>query len=161
MAGPVGGRAGGIVGLVRLIEADPKLKAALTVDAMKHGRSIHQLGSVDFSWWEARCLIMGRWPEMHVTRHIDPRAALLEPSTFAAILTADATRNANWQRGRGGESDRPEPTASLLYGSTTRAPEPEDAKTPTPPRRQLTPDDPARIRAELARMRKVAVPVSA
>lgn len=128
---------------------------------MRLGRSIHMLGSVDFSWWEARCLIMGRWPEMHVTRHLDPRAALLEPSTFAAVLTADATRSANWQRSRGGEETRPEPTATLLYGSTTPAPEPDDEPTPAPPRRQLTPDDPARIRAELARLRQVAVPVSA
>lgn len=122
---------------------------------MKLGKSVHFMGSPSFSWWEVRCIIFGRWPEMHTSRHLDPQTAALDPATAAAMLTAEAVQQANWQRARGEEDERPTPARDLIL----RRPGAGKPAPPSAPRRVLQPEDPARIRAELDRLRQVAVPV--
>lgn len=119
---------------------------------MKMGRSIHAIGSTDLSWYELSCLVKGIWPEMHTSRELIPGAALLEPATRVAAMAADAVRGANWQRARDDSLAPPTPVVHVLEPRIV----PDEDK---PKQREpMTAERAAEIRAELARLRKVAKP---
>lgn len=126
------------------------------MDAMRLGRSIHMLGSPSFSWWEVRCLISGRWPEAHTTRHQLHGAALLEPATQLLAMIADATRGANWQRGGDERAPRPDPSASVLFPVRKATGEPDRDRLSTA---EPTPESVAAIRERLAVLRRTAKPI--
>lgn len=128
------------------------MKAALALDLMKMGKSIHFIGEPGLSWYEVSLLVRGRWPEMHVCRERVEGIALMEPATRVALLTADAVRGANWQRAR---SDAPQPISAHFEIYPNLQESQPDAPRRNRPR---TLADLQRIRERVEHMRANAVP---
>ena len=161
LARGVEGRPGGIRSLLELLEANPELEQALTVDVMKMGRSLHFAGEPGLSWHEVLALVRGQWPEMHVSRERVEGVGLLDPAVRATVLVANAVRDANWQRAGDGKAPRPISAAKALYPGLPDPEEPTDANTGAAEKRRFRPTTQAElaaVRERIAAMQAVAIP---
>lgn len=156
----VEGRPGGIRSLLALLEANPDIEQALTVDLMKMGKSIHFIGEPGLSWWEVLSLVRGQWPEMHVSRERLDGVGLLDPTVRALTLVADAVRDANWQRGGDRDAPRPISAAMALYPGLQPKAAAKTGEEP-PKKRRIRPTTQAELQAirdRVEALKAIAVP---
>lgn len=112
------------------------------------------MGTTALSWIEVRTLLTSTRYGSYVTEHRNPGTRLLSPEMRVMTAIADATRAANWQRTADRNAPPPPPIWQEIY-----PPEPEPADEEATDRLvEATPEAFARIRAEIAARRKIAVP---
>lgn len=103
MAGRIGGRLGGILGLCILIEDHQE---AIEYDLICRGLRLPQLGSRKLSWRDLLIIVRFSGPDTALFRSKHGEQWSITDQLLAAV--ANALHGANWQRG-GGKGTRPKP----------------------------------------------------
>lgn len=147
MDAPVGYAGGGIVGLDQLI-SQVEIESALAYDLMQIGKSIHTIGTPEFSWVELRAFLLHAPAGSAIRRSQDKMAAYTSPEMQLATIAIDALLGANWQRG-GGKGPRPEGILTLIE----RQMKADEALRTAPQNRQELTDVRKRLAAKRAAIR--------
>lgn len=146
---------GGILSLDRIVEGlEDDKKHALIVDLMRWGKSWHDIGTIDLSWVEMKAIFSQRWPDTYLASAVSMELAVAENATQRLLVDiADSLRGANWQRGGGGESNRPESALTIFADKAEKAKQDtSQMEKPMP----ATVETMEAIKEELARRRKSA-----
>ena len=88
------------------------MEEAITVDLLRMGRSIHELG-YSMSWIELRAVINHAGPCSELAKLGNPLSEYNSPELMLLRVIGDSLLGANWQRG-GGKGARPTPIYEQL-----------------------------------------------
>lgn len=108
MANRFWGRAGGILGLLELLDDDKK-SLALEADLIRSGLRLRDVGSEEFSWRDLKAFITGADQNSAIARALHPEEWMWNNEAMLLASAVDTLRVIAWQKTRDGSKGRNAP----------------------------------------------------